>query len=404
MRSTSSLRFFSDGTALLLLSFASLTSVSSAQDAVANAMPVPTMPAGKGIGATGPVGYQWGPFAFSPFASYRFDSIERVRADPGVTVESDRQRVTVGLDAVMGQHWNGSYAVSWNEYSNERFSGRTDHSLSLTGRTSYDAWSFGLDYGYDKSSSILLETARQTSQETHNGSLQVSRTLSERVSGYITVSRNSRTVDNGVDVRSWTVSPGARYFFAPQLIGFADVNLTRSKIQGSPDMESVRPQIGARWDVSDRVSASAFAGWEHREFVSVPNSDTDTPVYGLSLVHRPFQYTVVSVSFEQTTGISYFNARTTETRGWSVGLNQRLLQHLDFSAGITFTDVEYRSTLAGLALARRDEREAWFLRLSTRFLGRFSAALSYRNSENTTDATGFDQNTRQWGVELNYHY
>ncbi len=404
MRSTSSLRFFSDGTALLLLSFASLTSVSSAQDAVANAMPVPTMPAGKGIGATGPVGYQWGPFAFSPFASYRFDSIERVRADPGVTVESDRQRVTVGLDAVMGQHWNGSYAVSWNEYSNERFSGKTDHSLSLAGQTSYEAWNFGLNYGYDKSSSILLETARQTLQESHSGSFQVSRAISERVSGYVTVARNLRSVEEGVDVRTWSVSPGARYFFAPQLIGFADVSLSWMKIQDSPDMESVRPQVGAQWDVTDKVSATAFAGWERREFVDVPNSDMDTPVYGLSLVHRPFQNTVVSVGFEQTTGVSYFSARVTETRRWNIGLSQRLLEHFDFSAGMTFTDVEYRATFGDLALTRNDEREAWYLRLGTRFLGRFSAALSYRESENSTEATGFDQNVRQWGVSLNYHY
>jgi hypothetical protein len=345
-----------------------------------------------------------GPVGLRPYASYRYDYGDGLRAGAGSEVKSARHRFAPGVEMFVGPKWTLDYSPTWNAYSSDEFKDGVDHYLSARGNILYEDWAILPSYRYSRSSPILVETADQTEQKTHDINLTVGRRLSSSLGVELTANQNMRYADATPDVRDRSLTPRVRYQFADPLGVYGGVTFGRTTVQDSPDMKYYQPTAGVTWRVTGKTTADVYAGWERRKFLDGVNLTQSTPVYGAAVTLRPFEFTTVSLSASRQVTPSFFYGQTRESTRWGLDLNQRLLGRLWFGAGIARDDADYASSLAALAVVRRDERDTYYVRLGMDFLRGGTVSVSYAESDNDSNLPGFTYSSSQISVEVSYRF
>ncbi len=94
-----------------------------------------------------------------------------------------------------------------------------------------------------------------------------------------------------------------------------------------------------------------------------------TPIYGASLNYEPIETTVLTVSANRQVEPSFFSDQVTRTTSWNASLNQRLLEHFLFTAGIGYQTSDYLAEIGSLPVDRSDNTRTYNLKLSTTLLG-----------------------------------
>jgi hypothetical protein len=401
-------RFFPVTVSLTLLLAAS---AAQAQDAIGHApAPIPESaiddgsirPRGGVPGGPGP--FRVGPFVGRPHVAYSYTYSDGVRVQPGVTASTSRHRIAAGVLLELGPRWAADYTAAWNRFSYGGFDNSWDHSLSLRGSASYYLWNFGLRHNTTFSNSPIIETARQTEEENHTTSITASRPITSRLFGDIGVTQSLRYVEASPNIYTWTVAPGATYMIGPGLTTSLNMVFGHTVVTESPDMTFYRPQLGLNWQVSPRLSTSAFVGREWRKFETGNIGTMEAPVYGGSIVYHPLPTTSVSLSGSRQVTASYFRAQISERTSWSLDLNQRLLQRFFLSAGYGWGDSTYRITAPGLSVGREDDYRTYHARLSTTFMRNGSIGVGWRRQKNTSSTNLFAFDSDQWMVDIRYAF
>jgi hypothetical protein len=364
---------------------------------------MPALPASGSLTPPPTLPFAVGPLVITPRFNYQFTSSNRVRSRPGFDLSTERHRVNPAVRLTLGPRWYLDYSPAWNYYSSDQFADRIEHSLRAGGTVLYELWTISATQSYQRSDPLLIETARQTPQSQYSTGVTVSRPILEPMSAHLSLNENRRYVEDSPDVRRRSATLGINYKFFEGLVGNAGMTVGKSRIEGSPDMRSASPHVGLSWQATPRTSASIHAGLEKREFPATGLSQS-SPAYGITVRNRPFQHTQLTFAASRQVQESYFSAQISESTRYSVALNQRLLGFLSANAGMSWQDVDFSATSAGLAVVRVDERESWYVGLGTDIFKRGRISVSYRETDNTSNISGFGLSSRHFSASFSYSY
>src|SRR5207253_3805471 len=107
----------------------------------------------------------WGPFIARPHFNAGVSYSTGLRSRLGSSEDSLSETFAPGILIELGPKWTLDYTPSLTYYSSATLKDNLSHSVSLGGHTSYGQWAFSLSQSYSTSSQPLLETGRQTDQE-----------------------------------------------------------------------------------------------------------------------------------------------------------------------------------------------------------------------------------------------
>jgi predicted porin len=375
-------------------------------------------------GATAPAGapgkntnpFQWGPLTFHPGISYGLTYATGLQSQPGQSQDSIIQTLSPSIGIDLGQHWRFGYTAAATFYSDSHFANTVDHSLSLSGNTAYQDWTFGLGQTVSISDDPQVATAQQTDQKTYVTSLgatyQMTSDLSCQLSAQQSIldvngTTNSAYASGITGSRTWSTLDSLNYQLSPNLSTGIGAGFGYTDVDFGTDMlfEQVQGQIG--WHFSRKLFASANVGYQFDQFVNSDQPDLNAPTFGLGLTYTPFEATVITLSASRTVSASsYFVNQVTESTGFNASISQRLFRHFNLGLAGGYANTSYRASVKTLGtLINREDNVSFFsVSLSTAFLKRGTASISYSRSENSSNQGGFGFTSDQIGFSLAYSY
>ena len=353
---------------------------------------------------------RWGPIVFHPRFFYRMSYGDQLQAAPGVQEESFLHEISAAMTFDLGEHWRLDYAPSMLYYSSDEFEDTLNHTIGLSGSTTYQDWAFGLAQSCFLGSNLRTETGGQTEEENYATSLTASRLLGSQMSLDMSLHQSLRFVGEGnstlalTDSKDWSTVNWLNYQLAQHLglavgftFGYVDVRV------GS-DMTYEQIQGRINWQAGEKLSLLLTGGADLRQFIDSDISDLLNPLFGLTIEYKVLEQTTLSVNANHAVNASYFANQVTENTSVGAGLRQRLFGKLnvDISGGYGFSS--YTSTASGLSVDRQDDSFYYGARLGTTFLKRGTISVFYYASENTSNESGFSYSNNQIGVEIGYRY
>jgi hypothetical protein len=338
-----------------------------------------------------------------PHAFYRFLYGDGIPSSGTNHVNTTIQEVSPGLLFGLGSHWSLDYTPTWRIYSSSAFRDTLDHSVRLTGGTTYEDWTLGLVQGYDRSSAPLVETGTQTDLQNFSTALTGSYRFNSKMWVDLALNQNIVSTDDFNDYSQWVTENWLNYQFWLQLNGALGVTVGYVDQSTQPDMAFERFQGRIQWRALDKVTLHIRGGVEVRQFLNSNQDPLINPLAGAAIQYQPFDFTRLTLDVDRTVTASYLQSPATESTAVTANLNQRLIRvlYLDLSGG--YRTVEYLASTT--TVGRDDDFYVFSVRLSTSFLKqRGTAAVFYQYADNSSSAPGFTFETTQVGFELGYRY
>jgi hypothetical protein len=304
----------------------------------------------------------------------------------------------------IGTRWTADYTPSWTYYSSDKFANTVAHSASIHGTAGFTDGSIQFGQNYVRSSDPLVETGRQTRQETANTSLSVNYALGRHSRLDAIFGHDLRYASGAPNTRSWTNQEWLHHQVSNRIdaavgIGFGWVN-----VDPGADMRSTEPQVRLGWRPIDKINVDVHAGQEHRTFRAPGVAAMNNPTYGASIHYQPVGVTSIFFSADRGVSASYFQNQVNERATWSMGFDQRLLERFHLNAIYGRSRVRYIPAAAVRVVGRDDETSTFSLRLSTSFLRRGTIGLFYQRMHNSSNVGLYQFSSDQSGLEIGYRY
>ncbi len=347
--------------------------------------------------------FQLGPVSLLPHVYYRFLSGDGIPSAGSNHVATIIQEISPGILLNMGSHWALDYTPTLRFYSNKQFRDTLDQNVILIGGTTYQDWILGLSQSYISSSTPLIETGAQTDQQSWLTDLKASYRFNSKMTMDLVLDQNIVSADTFTSYQEWSTLDWLNYEFWPRLdtalgVGFGFVN-----VDAGSDMTYEQLQARVRWRATDKISFQINGGLEDRQFLQGSAGSLLNPIMGGMIQYQPFEVTKLSLMFDRTVAVSYFENQVTEGTEITGDLNQRLLKrlYLDLSGG--YHTVKYVGAGA-TGTGRKDNYYTFDVRLSCPFLKRGTAAVFYQYTDTSSTASGFTFNSNQVGFEVGYRF
>lgn len=353
----------------------------------------------------------WGPLTMQTRLTYDVSYGNGLQPEPGHQSNTVINRVAPGIAFQWGNHWNLDYTPSLTFYSSHAIRDSVDHSVTLSGGTTYGDWSFGLFQNYATISDPIIETSSQVDEETFSTGLNATRQLGSRSSLQLGASQNIRTVANAApgqslsDTRSWATMDWFDYRLWRNLSAGVGAGFGYDDVSGSVDMASEQLQGRVSWVVVKKLSFYASGGAEDRQFLHSGIPDLISPIFTVSGQYSLFEATSFSITASRSVSPSFFQNQVAESTSLTAGVHQRLLGKisLDLTGGYGST-VYHGSTPTPVSNVTSYDSTSFSARLGTAFLKRGTAAVYYTVTYNSSSAATYDYTTTQVGLQLSYRY
>ena len=351
-----------------------------------------------------PSPFQWGPVTLQPRVSYRFLYGDGIQATPGDRSKTAIHEIAPGLRFGLGSHWILDYTPTWTFYSNKNFRDNLGHAVGLTGGGVYGDWVLGLSQSYGCSDTPLIETGRQTSQETFSTALTASHRFSPELSLDLSLNQNLRFVEAFAGSREWSTMDWLNYQVWPRFTVAVGAGFGYVDVDRSPDETYEQYQGRISWRATDKISLQIHGGVEDRQFVSGGAGDLVNPIFGASVQYQPFEATGLSFSAKRAVNASFFQDEVTETTSLSATLSQRLLGKLMLSLGGGHSTVRYVAATSSVSAGRHDDNYSFDARLASPFLKRGSVEVFYQYADNVSNEPAFSYTSHQVGIQVQYRF
>jgi hypothetical protein len=365
--------------------------------------------------------FQWGSVTFHPHISYGFTYATGIQSQPGQSSDSFINTLTPGITFDLGQHWQLGYLAGIKFYSDHNFQDTVDHTISLTGHTAYEDWTFSLSQNVALTSDPLVQTAQQTDQQTYSTSLGATYQINSDLFLQLGVSQSFLLVNGSTNVvngstnasfasgltssRNWSTMDGLNYQWGPNLSAGAGAGFGYTVVDQGTDMMDEQIQGQISYQLARKIRLSLNAGYQFNQFINSAQPGLATPIFGVSMTYQPFDVTTISLSANRTiSASSYFINQVTETTGFTAGISQRLLRKLYLGLSGGYANTSYQASVPGFSVSREDNSSYFSVNLTTTFLKRGTASLSYSRNENSSSAGGFGFLSNQIGFQLGYSY
>ena len=359
--------------------------------------------------------FQWGPVVLHPHLGYGFNYSTGLQSQPGQASKSVVNTLSPGIGLDLGQHWVLGYTAGATFYSDPKFKNTVDHNISLAGHTTYEDWGFNLSQSVAISSDPIVETAQQTDQQTYSTSFGTSYQITSDLSAELTAGQElhssqgtSKVITNSIGSSSdWSLSGALNYQLGPGVSTGLGVGFGYSKVGIGSDMtyENVNGQFN--WQFARKFSLSVNGGLQIRQFLGSGQSSLISPSFGVGLNYHPFDFTAISLSASRGISPSFFQNQVTESTSVNLGVSQRLFRHYYLSLNGGYGLTSYQDAIPGNTTVfhgREDTRSFFGANLSTSFLKRGTASLSYSKSQNSSNSSGYGYTSDQIGFSVAYSY
>jgi hypothetical protein len=364
---------------------------------------IPVPDASLGV-APSPTPFQWGEIEARPHFLYRFLYGDGIPAKPGVDTKTAIHEVSPGLLLSLGSHWTVDYTPTWYSYSSSKFNDHLDQALHLSFGSAYRDWVIRLNHNYSATSTPLVETGRQTDQESHNTTLDAYYAFNSKWSFAADIAQNLRFTPEFNDVHEWVMNDTLAYAWSPRLQLNMSLGTTYDNVETGPDMVAESFNVGVNWRLAEKATFEVHAGLEDRQILTSFADSLINPVFGATFNYQPFEFTTLKLSAERTVSPSFFNLLITERIDFKSSLRQRFFGRYFFTITGDYSTADYVAASFNLPTLRHDDYYSVNFRLTTAILKRGSISVFYTLADNTSDIALFDFNSNQGGVELGYSY
>ena len=364
---------------------------------------------------------QWGPVTVHPSISYGATYATGIQSQPGRSSDSFINTLTPGISFDLGRHWQLGYSAAIMFYSDQNFKDTVDHTISLTGHTAYEDWTFSLAQNIALTSDPMVQTAQQTDQQTYSTSLGATYQINSDFFLQLGVSQNFLVLNgstNGVagstnaafasgltSSRSWSTLEGLNYQWGPNLSAGVSGGFGYTEVDQGTDMIDEQIQGQASYQVAHKIRLALNAGYQFNQFINSAQPGLATPTFGVSMIYQPLDVTTISLSATRTiSASSYFINQVTETTGFTAGISQRLLRKLYLGLSGGYIHTSYQASVPGFSVNREDNSSNVSVNLSTTFMKRGTASVSYTRSQNSSSGSGFGFSSNQVGLQLGYGF
>lgn len=342
--------------------------------------------------------------ATRPIFNYRLTRIEGVLSSPGTERSTTSQVLSVALHWNLGESFVLRYSPSWTTYSGDTFDDNVAHPVHLSYQRGFADWNVQAGHSYVRTSLPLIETARQTTQDSHVTSLRAQRALGARTTLELGLRRDFRRVQNFTDIEGWATESWLHYQVTDAISTSVGYGFGLVDVDQSPDMRYHRLHGRVRWVPTAKLRVDFRAGAETRKLVGSSLPDIETPLYAASVSYEPLPHTRLALAGERSVSPSYFAGIVNRGSSWQLQLTQRMFErfHLDLS----FVRRTLRQRLADAAVAanREDTGSAIRARVGTHFHRRGRIAVFYQHRRNSSTDAGFDFTGNQYGLEFTLRY
>ena len=346
---------------------------------------------------------QWGPIVLHPHVFYQFTYGSGIQSTPGQQQDTVVQSFAPGVLFVLSPKWTLDYTPTFTFYSGDSFENNVGQSVTLTGGTTYEDWTFGFSQNFTYTSSPQVQTGAQTDQQTYTTSLSASRSLNSKMSVDLGISQALNFPSDFQSTREWSTMDWLNYEFWPRLnVG---LGAGAGYVDTTPDTIFEQLQGRVNWRATDKVSFGINGGPQFTQFTEGGGKPLINPIFGASVQYQPFDHTQLSLSASEAVNSSYYyQNQVTETTSVNASLNQRLFEKFFLNVSGGYNWESYTAAASGATANSSSDYYSVNVSLNTTFFKRVSASVFYNYSENITVQSGLAFSSNQVGFNVGYQY
>jgi hypothetical protein len=346
----------------------------------------------------------WGPFGVRPLADYSLIYETGLQVAPGHAISTYLQTISTGIDVDAGDNWRFDYAASWLSYSHGGLQDSFNQRAGAQGKIARKSWMGAFTEDYSAVTTVLVETARQTKQQTSSTEGKFIWFPVSQFSADFTATQKLTFAERLADTLEWSGTPSISYHPTQDIgLGVA-VSDGYVLVYHGPDLRYIRPSARVSWQITPKTMISADVGQDVWRFTGSRRGDTKTVYYRGGATLNPFEHTSLILSLQQSNAAVPFKAQLSKTQSSSVFLQQRLFGHLQLAAGVDQQKNRYIADQEGLPTVRSDSLLTYSGNVSLSVLRRGSIGVLYRYTKNASNLPGFGFVMRQIGLQVSFHY
>ena len=350
--------------------------------------------------------FRWDQFVFRPHFDYQYIQAHGILAAPGVPVNTSIQQISPGILINLGPHWVLDYTLGLVFYSSPLFSSEFNNSISLSGQTVYNAWTFGLLQTVVLTSTPKVVTAEQTDEQIYATTLTGHHENSQHISEDVELNQTIQNVAGGFeDTRTWSTMNWLNY--QPQSHFNMGIGPGLGYVHAifGPDSVYVQGQARVNWKATSKLSFQLSGGVQETFFLGGQGAgNIFSPVYGGTIQYQPFANTGISLFANRQISPSYFVGQYAENTIFGCSLNQRFLGQFYVNLDGSYNDQKYVASQIGVSADRTDHFYSFSARLSHSFLQRGNVAIFYQYNTDKSTVADYNYSSNQYGVEVSYSF
>lgn len=354
---------------------------------------------------------QWGPVGVRPHLDYQFSYGTGIQSAPGSQQASAIQTFSPGVLFTLGKYWMLDYTPTFTYYSSSALQDNVGHNVSLTGRTFYDDWVFGLLQSYTELSAPLIQTGAQTDQETFATALTASYRFNSSMSLDLAVNQNFSFFSQAIattqqlqSTREWSTLDYFNYkLFSRVTVGLG-AGVTYDNVSGGPNYLTETALVRMSYVATSKSTFSVHAGVQDQQYFGGGQPSLFSPVYGAAIAYKLATYTTLTLDSERTVSPAAFQSQVTTTTTVSLGLSQRFFKRFNFTMTGSYNESSYGTTVANVPVNRTDDYYSLNTRVTWAFWKRATASVFYQYSTDVSSQAQFAFSSDQAGFELGYRF
>jgi hypothetical protein len=346
----------------------------------------------------------WGPVTARPHLVTRFSYGNNLRSVAGRNSNTVIEEISPGSLFELGKKWRLDYTPTLSFYSSKDFKDTLGHNVSLVGDVSHDDWAFRVSQLYTLTSQPLVETGRQTEQESFLTLFNATHHFSSRLMLDLGVNQNFLSAQQFTGSKTWSTMDWLNWQSSPRLSFGAGIGGGFQLVSNASDMsyEQFQGRVDAR--IAQKLTLSLHGGGEVRQIIDSGADSLINPIFGASIIYHPFEVTTLSLSGNRAINPSLLQGEVTESTDISAALTQRLLGVVYLTLSGSYGNTRYIVSNSLLALSREDNILTFSSNLTYPFTLHGSAAIFYTHSDNSSTAADFNYSSHQVGLELAYRF